>query len=275
MSTTLRILREAGLVDDDLLLKVEPYIEVGFNPVVVSVHFGLDARSIAELLAEKAGEPRLDIVRTTQEAVDLVSPAFLYGRGAIPLKLEARRLVVGMVDPFDMQAMTDLEAVTGRTLVPRTIEVPDFMKFIESISDQTCDEFWDQDSAYWLPSREHLVEALTNIFLIETIRSREKNALIARPVTSTDPRFRRPLLELLSESDPVRRIGHKDAIHEIIPRLRFMSETNPSDRLGGVLLQTGDSRLHHFILEFGEDEMMVVAEHVDEEEFVRRLSRGQ
>jgi hypothetical protein len=87
----------------------------------------LEEGDIARILSKKLGVPFLDppglLMNIPRDVVELLSPEDAARYQVIPLRLEGRRLSLGMADPSDLKAIDDVAFRTG--FVIRPVVVPE------------------------------------------------------------------------------------------------------------------------------------------------------
>ena len=87
----------------------------------------LEEGDIARILSKKLGVPFLDppglLMNIPQDVIELISPADAARYQIIPLRMEGRRLSLGMVDPSDLKAIDEVAFRTG--FVIRPVVVPE------------------------------------------------------------------------------------------------------------------------------------------------------
>jgi len=114
------VLLERGLVDDKTLERARRVAgETGQRLDAVLTQLGLvSERGLAEALAALLGLPLVTADRYPAEPllIDRLKPRFLRKVHALPIAVEADRLILAMADPLDRFTRTAVAAATGRTV---------------------------------------------------------------------------------------------------------------------------------------------------------------
>ena len=152
MSTELgRPLKEQELTDEALSQALVHARSQKSNVLDLLVEKKFSEEAVADSFARRWRLPRVNLAATVPEpdAVKLVPEEVARKHLLVPLKVEARSLVVAMANPADMDSQRDIEFVSGKTLkvlVATRTEVVDALEkifatgevlkdFLENISD--------------------------------------------------------------------------------------------------------------------------------------------
>ncbi len=114
------VLLERGLVDDKTLDRARRVAgETGQRLDAVLTQLGLvSERGLADALAALLGLPLVTADRypAAPLLIDRLKPRFLRKAHALPIAVEADRLILAMADPLDRFTRTAVAAATGRTV---------------------------------------------------------------------------------------------------------------------------------------------------------------
>lgn len=141
LSGLARLLATASLLDERTALQAQQQAKRNNIPLVTYVTQNklAKAKDIAELAAEQFGTPFLDLSALDKEnqPKDLISEKLIRQHRVLPLWRRGNKLYIGISDPTNHQAITDIQFSTGLNTEPVLVEDNKLGEMIERFFDTT------------------------------------------------------------------------------------------------------------------------------------------
>jgi type IV pilus assembly protein PilB len=116
------LLVEANLIDEvqmRIALEEQKRLNTKFGSTLIALHF-VDENVLTAFLSKQLDMPCVSLhnIEITPKVLAKIPKEMARRLQVLPIRLEANRLFVAMSDPMDMEAIEEIEKVTGYSVVP-------------------------------------------------------------------------------------------------------------------------------------------------------------
>ena len=140
------------------------------HPVWMVIDSGVDEVDVADALAEGCRVPKLDLVRLWDEAGELFPLELVDRHRCVPIRrVDERTIVVGFADPTNIEALDDIQFVTGCNVIAKTIP---WSAYARCRRELRADTMWHEILSGPDDADDRTMR-LTNLLLVDAIEAHD------------------------------------------------------------------------------------------------------